>query len=359
MQGDERHIVGAWQDFFLLGGASLLLFPFLFFDFDQQQMLMLFVVSYFIADLLNHPHFAASYVLFYRSFKEKFRDVTYSKFFQFRYLFAGVIVPIILLLFFAVVLIQNNMLALGYAANVMFFLVGWHYTKQGYGMLIVSSVFKRRFFNQLEKNIFLVNGFIFWLLTWVYGNSLLTNGELWGVEYAAIKMPESLLYSLIALSSLSGLFVSFVILNRINTKHTETTWMGIVVYLITVYVWLLGLYDPLLLIFIPAFHSLQYLTIVYRFEVNRIDKKVSNEHDRKGALLFFTALIVVLGVIGFWIVPGLLDGVNPRSPEALFESTETFVYLFSFWIFINIHHYFIDNVLWKSENKEVKENLFA
>jgi len=30
-----------------------------------------------------------------------------------------------------------------------------------------------------------------------------------------------------------------------------------------------------------------------------------------------------------------------------------------FWVFINIHHYFIDNVIWRRENTDVSKYLFS
>lgn len=35
------------------------------------------------------------------------------------------------------------------------------------------------------------------------------------------------------------------------------------------------------------------------------------------------------------------------------------MFLFVFWIFINVHHYFLDNVIWRAENPETRQHLFA
>ena len=55
-----------------------------------------------------------------------------------RYVVAGVVVPIALVLFFVVSVLRSDAVMLGYGANIMPFLVGWHYVRQGYGMLIVD-----------------------------------------------------------------------------------------------------------------------------------------------------------------------------------------------------------------------------
>jgi hypothetical protein len=43
----------------------------------------------------------------------------------------------------------------------MVFFTGWHYVKQGYGMLMVSSVLTRSFYNEAEKKIFLLTPILY------------------------------------------------------------------------------------------------------------------------------------------------------------------------------------------------------
>lgn len=355
----RRYIVGPVWDFLLLGGASLFLIPLGFVSFTAEQLLILGLFSYVISDVLNHPHFAASYIMFYRSFKEKFAP-PYTRFFQFRCFLAGVLMPLLMIVYFTYAIYVNNLTLLGYAANAMGFLVGWHYTKQGYGILILRSVFERRFFSAVEKHIFLVNGFIFWLLTWALANRYISQTEMWGVQYFTFALPAWFIGSLYLLSVAGAAAVLGVCVNRVlRGKGAVTTWGGIGIYLISVYIWLLGfMFSPALLLFIPAFHSLQYLTVVYRFEQNRAAHTIADEKRRFQYLLLFASGAVLLGILGFWFVPGFLDGVQPRTYDGLSQISGPAVFLFSFWVFINIHHYFLDNVLWKRDNQEIKEHLF-
>ncbi|TIP55617.1 MAG: hypothetical protein E5X68_35700, partial [Mesorhizobium sp.] len=87
----------------------------------------------------------------------------YDKSLQLRYIFAGVIVPVIMALFFAYGAATSNTRLLGFAANAMFFFVGWHYVKQGYGMLMVDAVLKRKFFDDRDKKVLLVNSYAVWI----------------------------------------------------------------------------------------------------------------------------------------------------------------------------------------------------
>ena len=63
----------------------------------------------------------------------------------------------------------------------------------------------------------------------------------------------------------------------------------------------------------------------------------------------------LLGFAGFWLAPVLFDAY-PGYDQAVFAPT---VALFIAWTFINIHHYFIDNVTWRRENPETRRHLFG
>ena len=75
-------------------------------------------------------------------------------------------------------------------------------------------------------------------------------------------------------------------------------------------------------------------------------------------MLRLTRFIVVgtaIGVLAFWIAPILLSATVPYDKE-LFGVT---LFLFIFFIFINVHHYFLDNVMWRKENPDIKRHLFT
>jgi hypothetical protein len=59
--------------------------------------------------------------------------------------------------------------------------------------------------------------------------------------------------------------------------------------------------------------------------------------------------------MGFWGAPVYLHMVITYD-QAVFGTT---VFLFMFWIFINVHHYFLDNVMWRSHNPDVRKYLFS
>lgn len=76
---------------------------------------------------------------------------------------------------------------------------------------------------------------------------------------------------------------------------------------------------------------------------------------RARGLIAFALTGIMLGALGFWLIPELLNSLVPYD-QTVFGAK---LFLFIFWIFINVHHYFIDNVIWRRDNQEANQYLFA
>lgn len=77
----------------------------------------------------------------------------------------------------------------------------------------------------------------------------------------------------------------------------------------------------------------------------------------------FLTHMLLLGAVVFSIAPTALDilASNKLLPTPLVYNSTVLgssFYLFAFFVFVNIHHYFIDNVLWRRDNPHVREHLF-
>ena len=62
-----------------------------------------------------------------------------------------------------------------------------------------------------------------------------------------------------------------------------------------------------------------------------------------------------LGFAGFWIAPVTIDALSGYD-RAVFGAT---LFLFIGWTFINLHHYFMDNVIGRRENPETLRHRFT
>lgn len=348
------HLFGSSIDFLCLGGASLVILPLMFFV-PETTYPALIGLSFLLADFINHPHFAHSYQIFYRGFGHKVRGSELSPAMRRRYLIAGVIVPLALICFFSVALLQQTPTMMGYGANLMLFLVGWHYVKQGYGMLIVDSVLKRKFFKENEKTLLRYNAYACWWLYWLAANELIHENKLWGLSYYSFNIPDPLLYAALALALGTSAMTLATLGRKFVANRNALPMTGVVIYVVTLYLWVFGRLHPGALIFIPVFHSLQYLTVVWRFEINRSHALGGQGIAPKLRVGGFIVLGLALGYFGFWLGPALMRGYVSYDTEIFGPG----LFLFMFWIFINVHHYVMDNVIWRSENPETKKYLFA
>lgn len=365
-----RYLFGPFVDFFCLGGGSLVVFAVLLLlppiDGFRAHVLALTAVLMYV---INQPHFANSYQIFYQGFFRKAFGGEYSPVLRARYIVAGIIVPVLLVLFFAGSIVAESVSVVAFGANIMLFLVGWHYAKQGYGIIIVDSVLKRKFFSDQEKKILLVNAYAVWASYWLFANWLISSRDLWGLKYYSFPIPDWVLYVAAFATAITTALTLFVLVRKWMATGTPPPVNGTIGYLTTLYAWLLfGRFEPILMLVVPAFHSLQYLLVVCRYRLN-LDRArpdgaessnlgiIARVLPSKALVRFarFTAVGLALGYIGFWGMPKVLSSVVPYD-QGLFGN---WLFFFVLWIFINVHHYFLDNVIWRRESPDTGKYLFA
>src|SRR5262249_10851726 len=149
---------------------------------------------------------------------------------------------------------------LGLGANVMGLLVGWHYVKQGYGVLIVLSAARRIFYTAGEKKALLANAYAVWFYSWLAINSSLREESFFGLKYFTFDIPDALLIVGGAVALLTSVWLAAVLILRVVVNGKPLSLNGLVGYACPMYFWVLTWHaDPVFSIFVPAFHSLQYL----------------------------------------------------------------------------------------------------
>ena len=365
---DKRFLFGPIVDFLCLGGSSLFLLPLLFILPDADYRATLATTMLIVAHLVNHPHFAASYQIFYRGFTRKAFRADLGRVMQARYIFAGIVAPALLVGFCAYAVLRGDARLLGFGGNIMALFVGWHYVKQGYGMLMVDAVLKRKFFKDPDKKVFLVNSYLVWIFAWLSVNDAITESQLWGLQYYTFAVPAPIVIGFGLAAAAGGLLSLWVLMTRWR-ENGGLPWNGVLAYCVSLYLWLLFVrVDPLWLLVVPALHSLQYLVVVWRYELNYEGDKTSASERPTAPFLerifgsrsiegmaLFVASGLLIGYLGFWGLPQFLDKFVPYD-KAAFGGT---MFLFVFWIFINVHHYFLDNVMWRRENPDTRKYLFS
>lgn len=360
---ETRSLFNPLIDFWLLGGLSLVVVPIIVL-LPESLTAWVIGASFFIAHFVNHPHFAHSYQIFYRSFRGQVVNASVPLSLRLRYWFSGVIVPIILAAYLVTGYHTENLRMLGLLGNLMGFLVGWHYVKQGYGMLIVQSVLKRSYFDDHEKKWLLLNAYACWIASYLLLNYKFSGSELWGVEYWAIPVE----FEFVAISIMAAVFTTINTLRCVIGKFLRSSLVvpvaGLFAYGVTLYIWIFAALHPVVIFIVPALHSLQYLAVVWRFESNyqtgnpmprgRWTNSFFGDTSVK-RLWRFIVVGIGLGYLGFWMIPEWIS--QNVQTEITFNTPG--IFLFMFWIFINVHHYFLDNVMWRKENPETGKYLFS
>ncbi|MEP6567293.1 MAG: hypothetical protein ABJB10_19345 [Mesorhizobium sp.] len=362
----EKYLFGPIADFLMLGGGAFLILPVLFLvplEYEGVLAATMILVAYGV----NYPHFAHSYQLFYRNFGRKMSGDGYDRGLQFRYIFAGIVVPVIMAGFFAYATTTANTRLLGYAANAMFFFVGWHYVKQGYGMLMVDAVLKRKFFDDRDKKVLLFNSYAVWIFAWLQTNTAVTQGKYYGLDYYTFAAPSWITNIALLAAIASTAATVLMLINRWRKNGGKLPYNGVVAYVASLYLWILIVrINPLWLLVVPALHSLQYLAVVWRYQTNFERDGPDAVGDPPLKILSFLGPIyrfrvlgfivagAALGYLGFWLIPLALTNLVPYDRQVLGSSLFFFIVL----IFINVHHYFLDNVMWRRGNPEVSKYLF-
>ena len=366
----NKYLYGPVADNLLLGGGSIIALIFLAIFLQPTQAEYETTVSIFLAlsVLINYPHFAQSYMLFYTDYKEKIKGTNIPFSLRIRYILYGIPVPLLIAGYFGYFLIYPHQDLLIFSIYAMAFFVGWHYVKQGYGMIILDSVLKKSFFSATEKKILLINAYVGWLSSFAWiASSETSYTNMFGLNYQKLHLhyPEELRFLALFAIICSTLPTIIILVQTLIKKGKDAPWCGIMAYITSIYIWLfVAQINPLFLIVIPAFHSLQYSAVVSKYILNKhqdindaapkysfLSLTLRAHHVQ---LMKFYLYSIVLGWAGFWGASYLLSPFV--TPFEGFDGINIFIIMTT--VFINIHHYFLDNVLWRKENTSVKQYLF-
>ena len=181
-------------EFMLVGGATLVLLPLAWLlrkavGLDSSE-LAVGMLTFYAAYVINDPHFAVTYLLFYKDIRNRALSTTFSRAQRARYVVAGLVVPLALAGWAAVALKLHSAQALGWMIQLMFLLVGWHYAKQGFGVLTVLSARRGARLTPRERTTILFHCYAAWAFAWANPASRAGEFEEKGVVYWAPAHPR-------------------------------------------------------------------------------------------------------------------------------------------------------------------------
>ena len=342
-------------DVWLMGGISIVIsMAFWLFVDRGASLVTISQVAFTLAFVCNHPHFLSSYVMLYGDYRKRLLTRP-------RYAWAGIVAPALLAAALVYSLAAGDRGVLAQVITFMYLLVGWHYVKQIFGCVIVTSVQRGIFLTQLERRVLLVNLFLTWFMSWLGSHVRPAKFDFYGISHESLELPPVLLdivYAGVAISL--GLVIATQVARYVRTGQ-KPSLPGVVAFT-SLYVWYVPvMIHPAFAYMIPFFHSLQYLAFVGRLKNNQVRdeiKTLEGEAWRREWVTKAGGFVLAacgLGALAFQIVPAWLDQRHLVHGEGLGWAPM----MAAFILFINIHHYFIDNVIWRSDNETVKAHLFT
>ncbi|MBX3219085.1 MAG: hypothetical protein KF795_01120 [Labilithrix sp.] len=352
-------------EFMVVGGATLVLFPLALLlrsavGLDDAELAVGFT-AFYAAYVVNDPHFTVTYLLFYKDARRRALGADVARAQRVRWIVAGVVVPIVLVAWAALALGFRSAEALGWMVQLMFLLVGWHYVKQGFGVVTVLSARRGYRVSPRERAAVLFHGYAGWAFAWANPATPAGKYEEKGVVYTALAHPRWLELTAGAVLALSTVTLAWVILARRRREGQTLPLAPLAGFLITVWSWtIFSSVDPLLRYVIPALHSIQYLYFVWLMK--GAEARAEEGPPAFGrpvavrvGLLALSAL--GLGVLVFHLGPTFLDtAFVPRPPRGAssFDPLGETPFFAAIFVFVNVHHYFMDNVIWRRDNPDTR-----
>ncbi len=364
---DRRHLRAA-VELLLVGGGTLLLLPICWwyrraFGLDDGELLM-GALAFHAASLLNDPHFSVTYLLFYRDARGRAFGSAYGPRQRLRYWFAGALVPLALVGWAATAIASSSAPALGAMIQLMFALVGWHYVKQGFGVLLVLSARRGVSWTTRERRVILAHCLAAWAYAWASPFDPGTRSVVNDVLYTTLPHPRGLAVCSRFAFFATALGAALVLIQKWRRERRPLPLVPLGAFAISVWLWTVYTrLDPLFMYWIPALHSLQYLYFVGLLRRNAALEAAGPPRFKGNggqALALLAVSAVALGWLSLRGVPGWLDAARalPRSTElGRVPAIGLTPYLAAFTAVVNIHHYFMDSVIWRRDHPETRHLL--
>lgn len=291
-----------------------------------------------VATAINMPHFMASYRLVYRD---------RQTILQHRW--ASIYVPIILLIAVGAAILEAQYSTAGVVIiiSVASAYLAWHYTGQVWGMMASYAYLEGTTFSASERT--LVRTSLRILLAWHVSWFL----------YTQLRDPTPVrpAYLLISAATVVAFLIGATGLFRMWRRTGVRPPARALVAWVALFTWYAVMArDPKAIFWIQIAHALQYLSFPVRVEMNRTTGSEPTSRRRliEHMVLYGLVLLLVSFVIA-QVVPGrAMDAVADVFGEQPGRVTPVLLLMF-----LNIHHYFTDGVMWKLSNPEVRKTLFA
>ena len=333
-------------DALCVGGASILV-ALIVLAFDIRlppRYTPAMVVTNF---LINAPHFLVTYRLLYGSRRRRLEHRG-----------VAVFMPLLLLLYmiFALVVYPQNPMILGAMVGAGAVLLAWHYTGQAWGMMASFGFIQGLGFETLERRLVRANLYVLlsWHVIWAVVMERKLFEPMGAPEGALLLSPAAAasLYHWATVVALASSGFGIAGLARLAWRRRRLPTLRMLLPWVAIHLWYVLLYrEPASLFWVQNAHALQYLVFPLRVEMNQTLGEERRARRLRAHLLVYYLVTVGLGLLVMQLIPeGAEIALGLRGVVPL---------QFAVVSFVNVHHYYIDNVIWKIRNPVVRQELFG
>lgn len=239
--------------------------------------------------------------------------------------------------------------------------VGWHYSKQVFGISVLSSVAARYPLSRPQILGLKFQLFAIWAIYLCEVNAGYKIYHFGGFAYQNMNWPVNL--TLVTPCILVGLIfynLYFIVWKNWANARKLPPWPTVAPvlalhlwYIPAIYLRTPGFFEWV----VPFFHSIQYLSFTSRYEINKETQAREKADGTSGSWVYAYILVVFCGFLfSHWLPPTLDSQLSAAASGTV--SVPAF-FAIATYLFINIHHYFIDNAIWRKSNPEVRTVLLA
>jgi hypothetical protein len=334
------YFVNAPVDFAVIGGMSLVAFLALWGLDLRDRTQTVYLMAAGLSWVVNWPHFSATNYRLY-----------HSKANIFQYPVTALVIPFLLM----AALLASFHSAEGVAPFFIKLFMIWspyHFSGQSLGITLIYA--KRAGIQVGRMERLALSGFIYG--TFVSGT---VRGEVgtspqsyFGVQVPTLGLPPQIAdWAMHGMYLCGAIFLCCVAVRCVR----ERRWIPPIVLLpaLSQFIWFIpGGEIPRFNEFVPLFHSLQYLLIAWSMQLKeRLDESSGHPSGRfvLRESIVWGALNIMGGIVLFYLLPKLAAGFGyaPGFSEAVVVSA------------VQIHHFFVDGVIWKLKNQKVGSPLLV
>jgi hypothetical protein len=335
------YFVSAAWDFLLMGGASLLCYGIMRLVTENERTEGIIAAGAALAWVINWPHFAATSARLYGS-RENLAQYPITAF--------GA--PILVLCGIAASMASPDVIAPWWLKLFMFW-SPYHFSGQTVGLTLLYARRTGFFFTPVMRLCLSTFVFCSYLLPIVRFEVSTVGSQYYGINYPGLGIPGWTPDAVTALMVMGA--IGFLVLAGKKALDEKRPLPPIVLLpAVTQFVWFLpGGSWATFAEFVPFFHSLQYMLVAWSLML----KEKLDGGGHRASVRF------VLGESARWYVLLIIGGgvLFSGLPQLMSRVSGTTIWFSTAVVIagVQIHHFFVDGVIWKLRSRNVRSPLLG